>query len=298
MSLISNNNELIDFLNGNETVGYITNNIEISQNINTNNGNKKLLNNTGNIVNLTRLRVPETGIIGGEVEKDMRIRSYDDELDPYQYQNTFFSTFADFIDENIVAGDKDESDRLNACQWRDLGDDIFDDWGFFFIYDVSSQKYYFPLLNPRNSDVGVLTTQTFNAFDRIFTIVHGWAVQGIFKMKITVNDNLPFRFGAYGNMGSDGDEEVEDLTQSYTKNNQNLTLYYRRDAESGDDIEILYSYIIPIKISENNAKPYDVNYDGTDMALTTSAFTKGMYIYFAKTNDVKNWVINDISALQ
>lgn len=295
MSSISNNNELIDFLNGNESVGYLTNSIEISQNITTNTGTKKLVNNTGNVVNLRRLRVPEITV---EVTKDMRIRSYDFEFDPYSYQNTFFSTFADFIDENIVAGDKDESDRLRACQWRDLGNDIFDDWGFFFIYDVSSQKYYFPLLNPMNADDGILTTQTFNAFDRTFTIVHGWAVNGIFKMKITVNDNLPFRFGAYGNMGSDGDEEVEDLTQSYTKNNQNLTLYYRRDAEIGDELEILYSYIIPIKISENNTKPYDVNYDSSDMALTTSAFTKGIYIYFSKTNDVKNWVINDITGLQ
>jgi len=295
MSSISNNNELIDFLNGNETVGYLTNSIEITQNITSNNGIKKLVNNTGNIVSLTLLKVTNNDVT---VYKDMRIDSYDYKFNPYNYQNIFFSGFSDLVDENILAGDKDESDRLNACCWEDLGNDVFDDWGFFFIYDVSSEKYYFPLLNPLNGDDGVLTTQTFNVFDRTFTIIHGWAAQGIFKMKITVNDNLPFRFGAYGKMGSDGDEEVEDLTQSYRKNNQNLTLYYRKDAESGDEVEILYSYIIPIKISENNAKPYDVNYDGTNMALTTTSLTKGVYIYFSKTNNVKNWVINDITGLQ
>jgi len=233
-----------------------------------------------------------------DISKDMSYNIYTYRYDPYSRQNTLFPNLADFIDENIVAGDKQENDRLIACKWMDLGDDVFDQWGFFFLYDVLSGKYYFPLLSPLNQDDGVLTTQTFTAFGRTFTIIHGWATYGVFKMKITVNDSLPFRFGAYGDMGSDGDEVVEDLTHPYTKNGNNLTLYYRKDAEDDSDYEILYSYLIPTKLIENTEKKYDVYYDGDedgdDMSLISKPVTEGLYVYFAKTNNAKNFVINDL----
>ena len=63
--------------------------------------------------------------VGGEVEKDMDNEDYTQEFDPYDYQSEFFPGMADFIDENIVEGDKDPSDRLVASYWSDLGDDVF-----------------------------------------------------------------------------------------------------------------------------------------------------------------------------
>lgn len=231
--------------------------------------------------------------IGGEVEKDMDNENYTEEFDPYDYQSDFFTGMADFTDENIVAGDKDESDRLNASYWDDLGNDVFDDWGYFYLYDPTLGKYYFPLISPQNQDDGSLTTQTFITFGRTFTIRHGWAVQGIFKFDISVADNLPFRFGAYGNMGSDGDQETQDL--SHPVSGTNFTLWYRRDAEEGDTNEQLYSYFIPKKISENSSQTYEVNYDDDDyMSLRSKEVTRGLLIYFAKSNDVKDWVINDL----
>ena len=68
---------------------------------------------------------------------------------------------------------------------------------FFYLYDVNSGKYYFPLIDPQNQGDGTFATQTFNAFGRTFTIKHGWAVQGIFKFDISVADSLPFKFGTY-----------------------------------------------------------------------------------------------------
>ena len=185
----------------------------------------------------------------------MRNRNYTNEFDPNNYPE-FFPDMAPLIEENIVLGYKNEEDQFLASYWRDLGDDVFDDWGFFYLYDVNSGKYYFPILDSQNNGDGIFATQIFYVFGRTFTIKHGWAVQGIFKFDISVADNLPFRFGGYGNMGSDGDYNTSHLTQNYSVGGQNLTMYYHRDKEDGDEIEQLYTYWIPKKVSENSAQTY------------------------------------------
>lgn len=228
----------------------------------------------------------------GEDNRGMANAGYSSIVNPNNYPQ-FFPDMAPFIEENIVSGDKGES-TLDASFWHDLGNDIFDSWGFFYLYDVNSGKYYFPLINPQNDVDGAFAIQTFNAFGRTFTIKHGWAVQGIFKFDISVADSLPFRFGAYGNMGSDGNQVTASLTQNYSIGGQNLTLYYHRDAEDGDDEEILYSYWIPKKTTENSSQTYNVYYDDEDMSMLSNTVTNGLIVYFAKTNDVKDWVINDL----
>jgi hypothetical protein len=232
--------------------------------------------------------------VGNRVTKDMRNRDYDDEFDPNNFP-LLFPDMEPFIPDNIVAGDKGE-DRLLASQWRDLGDDVFDDWGFFYLYDVNSGKYYFPLINPQNGDDGVIYTQIFNAFERTFTIKHGWAAQGIFKFDISVADSLPFRFGAYGNI--DNDYVAESLTHNYSIGGQNKTLYYYDyNVPNEDPGERFYFYWIPKTTSENSAQTYDVYYDGDDMSMRSKVITTGLIVYFAKTNDVKDWVINDLGSL-
>lgn len=220
-------------------------------------------------------------------------QDYTEEFDPFDYQADFFPGMADFIDGNIVAGDKDGSDRLNASYWDDLGNDVFDDWGYFYLYDVENGKYYFPLINPQNQDDGIITTQTFNAFGRTFTIKHGWIVKGVFKFDISVADALQFRFGAYGNMGSDGDEITKNLTHIYTIDGNDRILHYRFDAEEDDDEEILYSYFIPKNNSENNTRPYDVYYDDDDMSMVSKELTTGLTVYFGKSYDVRDIVVKD-----
>jgi hypothetical protein len=199
---------------------------------------------------------------------------------------------APFTNENIVAGDKNEEDILIASQWNDLGDDVFDDWGFFYLYDVNSGKYYFPLINPQNGEDGVFYTQTFNAFGRTFTIVHGWAVQGIFKFDISVADDLPFKFGGYGKVDTVY-RGTHDLTQNYSISGENFTMYYHH-YEEDVNYEQLYTYWIPKKVSENSTKTYNAYYDVGDMSMASKDVTTGLIVYFAKTYDVKEWVINDI----
>jgi hypothetical protein len=237
-------------------------------------------------------------IVGGDVYKDMSSENYTDEFDPSNLQDILFPGMADFIEENILQGDKAEEDRFIASYWNDLGNDVFDDWGYFFIYDVSQGKYYFPILSPINQADGVLTTQTFGTgFGELsFTITHGWREKGIFMMDVSCsNPEFEFRFGCYGNFGSDGDEDDYDMTTTYGPDNK--TLYYHHHAEQDDDQEILYSYFVPYNDADNAVKPYESLYDPentSDNSLITKVMTSGIKIYFAKQNDVKDWVIGDL----
>ena len=239
---------------------------------------------------------PPSFTVGNVVDKarGMKNALYTYQFNPQNF-SPLFPNMEPFIAENIVAGDKGE-DRLMASYWEDLGSDIFDNWGFFYLYDVNSGKYYFPLINPQNGDDGVIYTQTFNAFERTFTIKHGWAAQGIFKFDISVADSLPFRFGAYGNI--DQDYDAESLTHNYSIGGQNKTLYYYNYYVLNESPgEQLYSYWIPKENSENSAQTYDVYYDDDDMSMRSKEVTSGLIVYFAKTNNVKDWVINDLGSL-
>jgi len=301
--LISNQEELEDFLNSYETEGIIIDNISITNALVS--ANAKLLTISGNFY-LTKISemlyslntITDNGfIVGNSVNKDMSNDIYTNEFDPNQYQSDYFPGMSPFTEENIVIGDKTEEDRLIASFWYDWGDDIFDDWGYFYLYDVDLGKYYFPIISPQNENDGVLTLQTFNAFGRTFTINQGYPVQGIFKFDISVNDNKPFKFGAYGNMGSDRNQIITDLTYSYTKNTSTLTLYYVKQAEENDEDEIVYSYFVPKKVSENNDKTYDLYQlsDEDNNSLMSKNVTNGLIVYFSKTNDVKEWIVNDLA---
>lgn len=194
---------------------------------------------------------------------------------------------------------------VTAQRWADWNDDIFDNWGWFYLYDPATNAYYSPILSPVNAADGTITTQTFSAFGRTFTIKHGYPVQGIFKFDISVADSLPFYFGGYGDMGSDSGTVNTNLTQSYTLGGNTYTLYYNRNVQTGSALELLYSYVIPYETSLNNTITYNKlsSGPGTHSGLLEvfSIYTKsvkyGVTVYFAKTNDVKNWIINDLQVV-
>jgi hypothetical protein len=313
---ISNQSELESFLSSSDTNGVIVDNISVYSTFNfvstdrtkilTSDGIYKikkvnyynpLENHTGLLYSLNN--TTDGGFAIGEyIDKDMNNIEYTSEFDPKDYPQ-YFPGMAPFIDDNIVAGDKSEEHRLTASYWDDWDNDVFDDWGFFYLYDVESGKYYFPLFNYQNDDDGVLTTQTFNVFDSTFTITHGYPVQGIFKFDILVDNNKPFKFGAYGNMGSDGDEVITHLTHSYVKKSTNLTLHYVKQEEENDDEEIIYSYFIPRKVSQNGTTTYNLyqEEEDDDNSLMSTTVTNGLIVYFSKTNDVKEWIVNDLEMI-
>lgn len=194
---------------------------------------------------------------------------------------------------------------VTAQRWADWTGDIFDNWGWFYLYDPATNAYYSPILSPVNAADGTITTQNFTAFGRTFTIKHGYPVQGIFKFDISVADSLPFFFGAYGDMGSDTQTTNTNLTQSYTLGGSTYTLYYNRNQQTGSATELFYSYVIPYETSLNNTITYNKLSSGPGiqggtqevLSIYTKSVKYGVTVYFAKTNDVKNWVINDLQAV-
>lgn len=309
---ISNQSQLISFMaDPFSQKGILTNNILLSRDLTLVSQTTKIITSSGNYqivvghssigaLIFSKNNTTDDGYqVGYVINKDMRYYDYTYEFDPENYYPQYFPDMAPFINANIIQGDKSDDDRLIASEWRDWGNDVFDDWGFFYLYDVESGKYYFPIFDPRNQADGELFTQTFNAFGSVFTIIQGYPVEGIFKFDISVDNNKPFKFGAYGNMGSDGSEVITDYEYNYTKGSNNLTLYYVEQAEDGDTYEILYSYFIPKRVSENMNKTYDLYQDSGDdnNSLMSKSVMSGLIVYFSKSYDVKEWVVNDLEVV-
>ncbi len=216
--------------------------------------------------------------IGYEIYKDMIYGPCD-------------SLNADYAPNNVAI----PSGQLSSF-WHDWGNDIFDDWGYFYIFNPATNEYYFPYLIPENLRNGLYITNKYQAFGKTFTIKHGYAVEGIFKFDISCDDpEFQFIFGAYGDMGSDEDSENTNLTQSYNLDGNNYTLYYNRNVESGDSTERFFSYFIPYQLSANNSKTYNDFLSNDDkLSLYSVPVYQGITVYFSKKNDVYQWIINDL----
>ena len=200
---------------------------------------------------------------------------------------------------NIVQGDKSTADRIICSKWSDWGGDVFDGYGNFFFYDVLSEQYYFPLISPQNQPNGKLFSQTFNVFDKSFSMIQGFPVRGIFKFDISVNDpNYLFRFGMYGNFGSDSNSAANILTYPYSLNGKQLTLYYLYHRDKTKDTESVYIYFIPKLVSQNNSQTFfaeDILEENSDENLSVSVpVSYGVIVYISRGNDVRDWVINDL----
>lgn len=182
--------------------------------------------------------------------------------------------------------------------WADWGGDIFDGWGFFYIYNPATGNYRSPLLTDINRENGYIATETFNLDGRTFTIRHGYPVTGIYKFDISVNDLDPFIFGTDGSMGSNGATVNEDRTYSTTIDEENVTLFYNYNVQITNPLEAFYSYWVPYVVSEGTTKTYtDFIYDTDSLAIYSKPVTRGITVYMAKQNDVKQWVAEDLSII-
>jgi hypothetical protein len=192
------------------------------------------------------------------------------------------------------------SGTTNASFWDDWDNDIFDSWGYFYIYDPTTNGYHFLVLNDINLADGVMATQIVAALGRTFSIVHGYCARGIYRMEVTcTSDANPFQFGAYGNMGSDSGTINTNIDATLTVGGTDYSFSYNRNVEEGDDIEKFYAYFVPFEPSEMGAynKHYIENVDGDNLFYYTRAFTHGVTVYFAKKNDVITFVNADLRLL-
>jgi len=246
--------------------------------------------------------------IGDNIEKDMREYRYNEGFSGRE--GALIALFASSnidppSDETVVQGDKSEENRYISNYWADWGGDVFDSWGNFFFYNESSGEYYFPLINPMNQPNGQIFPQTFNVFDKTFSMLHGFPVRGIFKFDISVNDpSYIFRFGLYGNFGSDTNSEPRLLTYTYSLNGKSITLYYLHNRETSKDTETIYVYFIPKLISQNNSPTFklsnlvvvdDIQVGSIDNNSCISVpLSYGLIVYISRGQDVKEWIINDL----
>ena len=183
---------------------------------------------------------------------------------------------------------------ISADYWDDWGDDIFDNWGYYYLYNPATTNYLGLSFNTKNQADGTFATQSFTLNGRNFTITQGYPVQGIFKFEIRVDDDLPFVFGEGGNMGSDGSTVNVDQTYNYTLNGVNLTLFYNENYQNGNPNERFYSYFIPFVVDENNTKTYVDYLEGDNLYLYSRECTRGLTVYHSKQYDVKEWVVYDL----
>ena len=189
--------------------------------------------------------------------------------------------------------------------WGDWGDDIFDGWGGFYIYNPLTYSASYISLSDMNGPDEVVYTETQTHFSKSFTVKHGWVAQGIFKLDVECSDTkFKFSIGAYGNMGSDWNTQNTDIQYSASWG----TLNYNYNSQ-GNSKEFFYSHFIPklkafndgITLSSGN---FTSNFRSTmylydRLALWSDTLTVGATMYFVKgsnssTGAMYDWVANDI----
>ena len=180
--------------------------------------------------------------------------------------------------------------------WQDWGNDMFDGWGFFYLFNPSNSQYISMVLSDTNNPDGEIVTQTFTNGGRTFTVKHGFPVQGIYKFDISANDELDFQFGMDGGLGSDVNTVNTNYSYDHTDSGESLKLYYNYNVQSNLATEDFYVYVVPYEIDKNkDVRPYNnYRYSTDNLAIYTKPLKKGVTVYVAKQNDVKDWIINDL----
>ena len=207
--------------------------------------------------------------------------------------------------------------------WSDWGDDFFDDWGDFYIYNPATgtaQYIQFSAGFMNNGD-SVVWTETMAAHNKHFRIRHGWATQGIYKIDVECTDqSFEFVIGHYGNMGADGQMVNEDRQYTvpwgklnYNYNWQNTgTAPYREHffthfvpklKSFNDSITASYSSVLSnFSNYLHTEPPIFNNTHGDNLAIWTSPLKLGGTFYYVKggnstTAAMYEWVANDIASV-
>lgn len=185
----------------------------------------------------------------------------------------------------------------NRKYWPDWGDDIFDGWGFFYIYDYSSSSYLAINMSDMEEADGVISQDQFILNGRTFTVNYGYPVQGIFKIDISVDDrDANFAFGMDGNLGSNGSTVNSNLAKDYTLDGESFKLHYNYNYQGTRLSEKFYTYFVPYEKDNNktsrpfNRYLYNVDY----LSIHSTPIKKGLTVYIAKHQEVSDWIINDL----
>jgi hypothetical protein len=181
--------------------------------------------------------------------------------------------------------------------WPDWGDDIFDSWGFFYLYDVVANNYRAIVLTGMDSADGVQNTATFSLNGITYTVKFGYPVQGIFKFDVSSSDpSRSFVFGFDGNLGSNGTTINSNLAADYSVDGESFKLHYNYNYQGALPSENFYTYFVPYEKSKNKTTRSFTRYlYGVDnLSIHSVPVKRGVTIYIAKQQDTKDWIVNDL----
>ena len=198
--------------------------------------------------------------------------------------------------------------------WSDWSSDIFDTWGRWYIYDTSTGLAEHIQFGTQNGPDGTVYTETQTHHSKTFTIIHGYVVEGIFKLDVECSDDtFQFSIGMYGNMGADGGNTNSD--HQYTASWGKLSYNFNRDASTSDP---LFIHFIPKEVAFNAGITLSGTNFTTNLNTGTVGATDNMYVwsdplkigaimYFVKSlpasthtltieeRSMAEWVANDIN---
>ena len=181
--------------------------------------------------------------------------------------------------------------------WPDWGDDIFDGWGFFYIYDVIANNFRAVVLPNMNSADGVQNTATFSLNSVTYTINYGYPVQGIFKIEVISSDrSREFIFGLDGNLGSNSTTINSNLAQDFSIGGQSYKLHYNYNYQGAVPTEKFYTYFVPYELSKNKETRSFTRYlyNVDNLSIYSAEVRRGITVYIAKQVDVRDWIIDDL----
>ena len=159
--------------------------------------------------------------------------------------------------------------------WSDWSNDIFDTWGRWYIYDTSTGLAEHIQLGTQNGPDGTVYTETQTHHSKTFTIIHGWVVEGIFKVDVECSDDtFQFSIGMYGNMGADGGNTNSD--HQYTASWGKLSYNFNRDGAISDP---LFIHFIPKQVTFNAGITLSGTNFTTNLNTGTVGATDNMYVW-------------------
>jgi len=200
-----------------------------------------------------------------------------------------------------------------AYRFNDWGDDIFDQWGHWWVQPEGSEPIAIPLPNTSTLDALYPVTRTWQGVLNgvLFEIQYGYAAVGIWRMQIVAGDhsasttngvNNKFRVGTWGNLGSDSSTKTKCQRDGMSYNGnvaEGVSIYYDQWWQNGSTTERHYHYVVPFNVSDNLYRPYATGqYILGHSYMYTDWLTHGVTLYLSKTNNVIQWVENDLDFYQ
>lgn len=197
----------------------------------------------------------------------------------------------------------------NSYRWSDWGGDIFDGWGYFHVFDQSSQIGAIPM---NTSETVGYQYEDFQRWlgpsGKYYQMRKAWLTDGICRMMVTCEDpEWQFRVVTGGNMGSDSNtygftSYVSGPTQpssysgtlpwiqNHTDINGNATrLWYFRNYQSGSSTEYFTWFHMPMDRRLNTSASttpdfWTLSTSGDNRWFRTAPLKIGHILWFAKGN--------------